>query len=359
MNRTLDLRVFRSITGDHATFDACLLKVYEGYTNWNRSTFKQPIPLTVDHFREDLRLRFREFLRGCPGMATQDFSDKRLLLPHLADAYVRTSGQSLHARLDPERETVQEMNVALRSILESRHLNVNPEDHPLHDHYKARPEKFQILKEGETTFAYQKAIGVTEKDLEIARMLLGNSDDDLRDKLLRIHPFLLEADTTHFRTQAQELRRSIEAFVKAKGLLTAEDRRRIVSTIINDWEDNVLPYDLDALEELEREISAERGIEKILDLPPQVMIDHCFTPLLEGEELSDEAKEKLLKRRPIFNHIIMHAGKTLDFELMKNLADTLKTYTRKINITFGDLPHAHLLITAFEMEEKLLLQFLR
>lgn len=359
MNRTPDLRIFRSITGDHATFDACLLKVYEGYTNWNRSTFSQPIPLTVDHFREDLRIRLREFLRTCPGMATQDFSDKRLLLPHLADAYVRTSGQSLHARLDPEDEMLQEMNIALRSILESRHLNVDPEDHPLHDHYKARPEKFQILRDGETTFEYQKAIGVTEKDLEITRMLLGYSNDDLREKLLRIHPFLFEADTTHFQTQAQELRQRIEAFVKAKVVLTAEDRRRMASAVINDWEDNVLPDDLDTLEELEREILAERGIEKILDHPPQVMIDHCFTPLLEGDELSDEAKEKLLRRRPIFNHIMMHAGKTLDFELMKNLADTLKTYTRAINITVGDLPHAHLLITAFEMEEKLLLQFLR
>lgn len=300
-------------------------------------------------------------------MATQDFSDKRLLLPHLADAYVRTSGQGLHARLDPEGETVQEMSVALRTIVEARNMNVNMEDHPLHGHFKAKSERFQIISSGETTFGMQKVISATEKDIEIARLLLGNSNDDLREKLRRIQPFLLEADRTHYRTQARELRGNIERFVRGKGVLTLEDRQKIVQMTIEDWENDVLPNDLELLDELEAEISAERGIPSILDLPPRQMIDHCFTPLLQREknddgaeqELSDEAKQKLMKRRPIFNHIIMHAGKELDFELMRSLGDTLKTYTRSINITFGDLPHAHLVIVAYDMNEEMLLQFLR
>lgn len=352
-----DLRVFQTIVNDHGTYDAYLLSVNEPYSNWNRSDFGSRIPLTIRHFQEDMRLRLREFVRSQQSLKGQDYSDRRLLFPHLAFTLLHASGKKLHARGETVAEMTSEIRNDLLSIILSRHMNVDMEDHPLHGNYKAKMTQGIVREQGTDVVKTQKMIGATEQDVAVAKLLLGNSTEDTLDALTRINPWLASVDDTHYLTAVPELRRELLSYVRAHPLLTAEERRHMVETIIRDWEGGLQPEDLEAMDELEAGISKERGIPSIFDLPPQALIDHCFTPLI-GEDMTQEAVDELVRRKPIFDHLMMHSADKMDHVLMRNLGDALKVYARKADLRFIDLPHSYLLIAAFDMDRGTLDQFL-
>lgn len=363
------MRVFdRTIARDHALFDGALVRVFQEHSNWTESTLQAP-PFTIDHFRQHARRKFAEFLRKVPdeglgkGIARQDYSDRRILLQHLAHCFVRWWGMDIHTFRNDVQDIVRRMRINLFEILKVKKLFVIFENNPLRKHHSVKYEQ--------TSEGIQPFIRMKEDDVTLTRYLAGPEphmhgspaiNQYTLDRLKQVEPFLTEIDETYIRRTLGGLREQLRNALNGKVMQTLELQQSLLRLIADDWETtHASEENQAALGAIEEEVAAESGVEHIMEEPPATILHHCFSILLSAETIDDAAREKLLRRRPVLEFIMHSSLRRYEGEeeaelrerlglFYKTILPVARAYFQKLDLKVGGLGHLGLVLISHSQD---------
>jgi|GEM_PF-2189624 len=357
------MRLFdRTIALDHALYDGALVKTFGEYSNWTESTLQAP-PFTIEHFRRHTQRKLAESFRQVPdeglgkGIARQDYSERRILLQHLAHCFVRLWGLDIHTHRSDVQEAVRCLRINLFEIIRGKKLLVIFENNPLRNHHTA---KYEQTNEG-----MQPAIRMRDDDIALARYIAGPQphmhgspaiNQYTLDILRAVEPFLTEIDETHIHRTLLHLRQKLRCALAGQFLQTSELQQKLLQLIADDWDDMHSSEDnAAALSTIEEEMARDTGAEHILDTPSQTILDQCFSVPLAAEQIDDTMRAKLLRRRPILEFLMHSALKRHDGEEPTERATrlrffydavlpTVRSYFQKLDLRLGDLGHLGLIL---------------
>ena len=350
-----DLRTFEaSAAKDHALYDGALVKIFDPYSNWTNSTLGE-VPFEVGHFRCHTQKKLAEHLRSLPdeglsrGIARQDFSDRRLLLQHLAHRFVIFFGRELHTFGKDPQEILMRIRNNLNLLIAHKHLLIEDEGSPLIGHHK--------VKYVGTDAGHNPAIPMKAEDIALARYIAGpnphiHGDPATNQHTLDIHaavqPFLTEIDDTHIVSNLAELRQELRTLLRSATYMSPDLQKKLLAAIMEDWtKTHTTDENIEAISHAADEMDVVAEMGDVLDEEPQVVLEKCFNKLLAAEELDDETKEKLLRWKPIFENFSFAAIDKGDWDFFhQHIVPTLRKYFKKLNKPFGEFGHLGLIFAS-------------
>lgn len=335
-----DMRVFdAAVKGDHALFDTCLTSCFPNNSNWTKVELEGQIPITIAHFHTHARRELSRILKTDPRLGSQDWSERRLLLHHLAMKVTQASGLGIHLWHDSLPEVSNGLRGHFRLAERRKQIPLTEEDHPLRGHFKA--SKHAMFGEHEITTA--KAIerrmndptmqltdstsvqipvlDVSAQDAAVLQefMQAGRIERLMQDAL----PFMVDIDETSISYPLIDFRMKMLEILEPMQFLHPETKAKLMDMVLEYWEETMASGQAsEKLDGIEEEIRQETGIRDILSGQGNSLskiIDLCIAPILE-KEAAKSRKEKLTARGPLFEYVFCMAMKERDAEAQRKIA---------------------------------------
>ncbi len=341
---------------NHAIYDADLVRFLDEESNWGRANLEADPEIGFEHVREFSRRRLVEYLRTVPDLATQDLSDQRLVLHHIAHVASTMSGILLHANGHTEERWLQEFRQSLHFIAQQKKMVVRSESDPIASHWKKKTELFTI----DGVPQHLSVLQGTEKDAAVAWHFLGNCSSPImnishtRERIMQAMPFLADADTTYIDRRLEDLRKDILAVFEGRSMVYAYDTKRAMKLLVDHWVEKGPGANSDeVLDALIEEIYFDGNMEEEpLDLtndPIDRILRLGFDKFLgEGASpLDEDGRIALEDRRLLLEFLLMREAETAEGDTMpsiKKIAAVYQKYHGALGLRFGDMGHLDLAI---------------
>ncbi|MFH0851832.1 MAG: hypothetical protein V1876_03730, partial [Candidatus Peregrinibacteria bacterium] len=324
-------------------------------SNWTTSRLRGEVPVTLDHFQYDTQRKLAQHLRQIPALQSQDFSDRRILLQHIAYWFTNLSAKYIHTWQEPVQDMIVAMRSNLHLVTEHKRIALQDEHHPLRRHPMVKFDQFSVDDPSEPGMRKQQYIPYLPAkfpDTLVTAYIVGPrpKDDGSMAHTMRVlkevSPFLMELDDRQLDIRLPELRTELRRILQGKLLFTDALRREIISAIAADWDRvYIAGAEMEQFDVISEEVRKETDIADIFSQSPTEQLRVCFSHPFAGN-LTATQRERLRRRRPVLEYLIREAMESNDNMLLNTLYETVREFMTKLHLVFGDVGHLGLLAYA-------------